>query len=102
MGTRWIGVRISGEFDIDCETAAAELVAGALEENPLVGAMMLDLSGCTFFSSSGIRFLAGVYAQCLLGSIALELRSSPSVDRVLALTDTDTMLSAFPPVALAA
>jgi len=37
-----------------------------------------------------------------LGGIAVDLRSSPCVERVLALTDTDTMLSAFEPVTLAA
>ena len=102
MGTRWIGVRVSGEFDLDCEIAAGELVAEALDENPLAGALTLDLSECTFFNSSGMRFIAGIYARCLLGDIAVDLRSSPCVERVLALTDTDTMLSAFKPVTLAA
>jgi len=68
MGTRWIGVRVSGEFDLDCEIAAGELVAEALDENPLAGALTLDLSECTFFNSSGVRFIAGIYARCLLGA----------------------------------
>lgn len=102
IGHNWVAVRIAGEFDVACEAAAASIVTRLLDEHPDVRTLTLDMSGITLFTSSGVRFLAGVYARCFLGDVAVELRTSPCVERVLALTDTDTMLAALEPLALAA
>jgi anti-anti-sigma factor len=99
-GFRSVKVQVTGEFDMECELATAAMVSEVLDDRPNATRLTLDLSACSFFSSSGIRFLAGVYARCALGDVAVELRPSPCVERVLALTDADSMLAALEPFAL--
>jgi anti-anti-sigma factor len=102
VGLRSVTVVVTGEFDIECEIAASAMVGEVLDDRPGVGRLMVDLSGCTFFSSSGLRFLTGIWARCLLSGVEVEVRSSPCVQRVLALSDADMLMQALEPFAVVA
>jgi anti-anti-sigma factor len=102
VGLRSVTVVITGEFDIECELAAAAMVGEVLDDRPGAEQLTVDLSGCSFFSSSGLRFLTGIWARCLLEGIEVDVRSSPCVQRVLALSDADMLLQALEPFTVAA
>jgi anti-anti-sigma factor len=85
IGAGRAAVRITGEFDLCAEARATAMVTRVLDDHPDVRALTLDLSDVTFFDSSGVRFLTGIYACCELADIAVELRPSPAVEQVLAL-----------------
>ena len=91
-GHNWITARFTGEFDATTEPAASALVARLMDENPAARTLTLDLSQVRFVDSAGLRLITGVYARCLLGDVAVELRPSGCVQRLLAFADADTML----------
>ena len=85
-------VSLQGELDLD----RAAAVADELIELPARGAkrVVVDVSGLTFIDSSGLRALLTAREQLERAGAALELTAlSPSVERVLDMTGTRSLLT---------
>ena len=81
-------VRVSGELDL----AAAPQFEEALSSVRDAGGVAIDLSGCTFLDSSGVRILAKAARETTERGARLDLvASDPAIVRVLEITNVDTM-----------
>ena len=82
-------VRVDGELDM----ANVESFEGALAVNPSSSHVVIDLSGCTFLDSTGMRAIAASVRQADRVSI---VATEPGILRVLEITALDTMVSIRP------
>lgn len=83
-------IRLSGELDL----ATTSRVEAELKRVEATDARMIvvDLSGLTFISSSGVHFLVDAEIRSRASNGLTLLRGSPTVQRVLALCEVDTAL----------
>jgi anti-sigma B factor antagonist len=84
-------LRVEGEIDMSNSESLREQIVGALDNG--TRALVLDLSGVTFFASSGIAALAHAreYAK-RSGSLPVHVVASRSVRRSLEATAMDRLL----------
>jgi anti-sigma B factor antagonist len=82
-------VRIEGELDM----ANVGSFEDALAANPGFSHVVVDLGGCTFLDSTGVRAIASAARQAdSVSIVAIE----PGVIRVLEITALDTIVSIHP------
>jgi anti-anti-sigma factor len=82
-------VRITGELDLATSPRLGEALAARAPGARLV----IDLSGCTFLDSSGVRVLSTTATAAAEHGGRLELVVvDPAIARVLAITGVDTMI----------
>lgn len=82
-------VRVSGEFDMARVAEVEAALASATDAQHVV----LDLSGCTFLDSSGVRVITATVRTADRVSL---VAADPSVVRVLELTAVDSVVSIHP------
>jgi anti-sigma B factor antagonist len=86
-------VHVSGELDL----ATAPLLEEALGESA-PEQLVIDLSGCTFLDSAGIRTLVGA-ARDRAGTSRLRIvTADPGIVRLLEITGVDTLIHVHPSV----
>jgi anti-sigma B factor antagonist len=87
-------VRVSGELDLATAPRLEEVLADVSSGETLV----IDLSGCTFLDSAGIRTLVAA-ARERLGSGKLRLvTADPGIVRLLEITGVHTLIHVHPSV----
>ena len=79
-------VRVEGELDLANAPAFHEQLALVASDSDLI----VDLSGCTFLDSSGLRAIAATAREHRRVSI---VATDPSILRVLEITALDTMVA---------
>jgi anti-sigma B factor antagonist len=82
-------VRVDGELDMSGAASLEEALSAAAERPSIV----LDLSGCTFLDSAGVRAIAGAARQS--GRVSI-VATDPGIVRVLEITALDTLVSVHP------
>ena len=93
-------VRVMGEVDLATVPALEEALLGVSDDR--VGAVIVDLTGCTFLDSSGIRALIGTKERLERANRRLALAlSTPVVLRVLQITGLDERFEIYPSVGAA-
>jgi anti-anti-sigma factor len=82
-------VRVEGDLDL----ATCSELEQAFQDADLARRIVVDLSGCTFFDSSGLRVLVqrARAAEAAGGTTAL-VTTDPGILRVLEIATTDTIL----------
>jgi anti-anti-sigma factor len=81
-------VHVSGELDLAAAPRFEEAL-GSIRDAPGV---VIDLTGCTFLDSSGVRILAQSAREASERGARLDLvAADPAVVRVLEITTVDTM-----------
>jgi anti-anti-sigma factor len=86
-------VRITGELDLATSPRLEEALAARAPGARLV----IDLSGCTFLDSSGVRVLVTTATARAEEGDRLELVVvDPAIARVLAITGVDTVVDIHP------
>jgi anti-sigma B factor antagonist len=87
-------LRISGELDLATTPEVETLLeSGVASPDPLV----VDLSGCTFLDSSGVRSLVTIARRAEEGGTRFAVvASDPSILRVLEITSLGEMVSIHP------
>ena len=86
-------VRIVGELDL----AAAPRLQEAFSDAQTATQIVIDLSGCTFIDSSGVRVLADLGRDLSARGGRVDLvATNPSVLRVLEITGIDTVIPVHP------
>jgi anti-sigma B factor antagonist len=78
-------VHVEGELDM----ASADAFENAVSPVTSAPHVVLDLSGCTFLDSTGMRLIAATVQQAPRVSI---VATDPGVRRVLEITAVDTMV----------
>ncbi|XVS67878.1 STAS domain-containing protein [Actinosynnema sp. CA-299493] len=86
-------VGVAGELDMDTTSEVRATVVSGLVERP--SALVLDLSGVSFFSSAGLSLLLEV--RRLVGTLAV-VATSRAVLRPIQLTSLGPLLTVFPSV----
>jgi anti-sigma B factor antagonist len=87
-------LRVSGELDLASVSSMEDALA-AVTGDPTV----VDLSGCTFLDSSGVRLLASSGRTTTESGRRFGIVSAdPGLLRVLEITGVDTMLAVHPSV----
>jgi len=82
-------VRVSGDLDLATSPGLSE----ALEAAPTARHVVIDLTGCTFLDSSGVRALAQAVRTIAEGERRVDVvAGSPGVRRVLEITGVDRMV----------
>jgi anti-sigma B factor antagonist len=108
-----IGVTTSSDFDVRLETmpagAAVLYVSGELDlasaprleeaiaDAPPTAPVVIELSGCTFLDSAGIRTLVSAATARPEGRVDV-VTTDPGILRVLEITGVDTVLAVHPSV----
>jgi anti-anti-sigma factor len=82
-------VRVSGELDM----ANVGPFEDALKADPNSSHVVIELTGCTFLDSTGVRAIASAARQADRVSI---VATEPGILRVLQITALDTMVSIHP------
>ena len=82
-------VRVDGELDM----ANVGSFEGALSADPEASNVVVDLSGCTFLDSTGMRAIVSAAREAERVSI---VATEPGILRVLEITALDTMVSVHP------
>jgi anti-sigma B factor antagonist len=87
--------RVMGEVDLATAPALEQTVLRAGEEG--TGAVIVDLTGCTFFDSSGLRALVAAREHLERSNRRLALAlSTPAVLRVFQITGLDELFEIHP------
>ena len=87
-------VRVMGEVDLATAPALEEALLGVCDDR--MGAVIVDLTGCTFLDSSGIRALLGTRDRLERSNRRLALAlSTPAVLRVLQITGLDELFEIY-------
>ena len=82
-------VRVSGDLDLATSPRFSEALAAAAATRHVV----IDLTGCTFLDSSGVRALAQAARKIPEGERRVDVvAGSPGVRRVLEITGVDRMV----------
>lgn len=82
-------VRVAGELDLAAAGPFEQALAGAAGSSRVV----IDLGGCTFLDSGGVRAIAAAARDADGVSI---VASDPAIVRVLEITGLDTMVAVHP------
>lgn len=82
-------VSVDGELDM-AGAGSLERALSAVAEQPYV---VLDLSGCTFLDSAGVRAIAGAVREADRVAVVAD---DPGIVRVLEIAALDTMVSIHP------
>jgi anti-anti-sigma factor len=86
-------VHVSGELDLATAPLLEEALGGAAPEQ-----LVIDLSGCTFLDSAGIRTLVGA-ARDRGGASRLRIvTADPGIVRLLEITGVDTLIHVHPSI----
>jgi anti-sigma B factor antagonist len=86
-------VHVSGELDLATAPRLEEALAAATGEQ-----LVIDLSGCTFLDSAGIRTLVAA-ARDRAGASPLRIVSAdPGIVRLLEITGVDTLVHIHPSI----
>ena len=89
-----VSLEINGEFDLADLAQAQDLIPAALDG--AASGFLLDLSGCAFIDSSGVRTLLETNARALEAGLPFAIASSNGhVRRVLELTGLFDELPVF-------
>ena len=86
-------LRIFGELDLATASRFEEAVASAAPATHIV----IDLSGCTFLDSAGMRSLVNASRDAPESRVDL-VTTDPGILRVLEITGVDTVLAVHPSV----
>jgi anti-anti-sigma factor len=89
---RAIVVTIGGEVDLSNADRLLDELMARIGATPW---LILDLTGCSYLDSAGLRMIARVDARCrTVGSgLRLVVEARGSIDRVLAMTHMDQVLT---------
>jgi anti-sigma B factor antagonist len=82
-------VHVSGELDLATAPRLEEAVASAPPATPIV----IDLSGCTFLDSAGMRSLVNASRRTLPEGRIHLVTTDPGILRVLEITGIDTVVA---------
>lgn len=85
-------VHVSGEIDMTSRAAVERVLTRTVDDHPT--AVVVDLSGVTFFGSSGLQMLAEARARASANAVTLRLVASTS--RVLRPLEITGMSMVFP------
>lgn len=96
-GARVVMVSVSGEIDILTQTPLLQGIDQALDQ-PGVSAVAVDLSGVSFFSSTGIAALAHAHSRALEQNLSLRVvvPTGSATYRPLELTGMTELLAIYP------
>lgn len=85
-------VTIGGEVDLSNADRLLDELMARIGTTPW---LVLDLTGCSYLDSAGLRMIARVDARCRAVGSGLRLVVEPggSIDRVLAMTHMDQVLT---------
>jgi anti-anti-sigma factor len=85
-------VTIGGEVDLSNADRLLDKLTARIGATPW---LVLDLTGCSYLDSAGLRMIARVDARCRTVGSGLRLVVEPggSIDRVLAMTHMDQVLT---------
>lgn len=85
-------VTIGGEVDLSNADRLLDELMARIGTTPW---LVLDLTGCSYLDSAGLRMIARVDARCRTVGSGLRLVVEPggSIDRVLAMTHMDQVLT---------
>ncbi|MFI0718974.1 STAS domain-containing protein [Streptomyces sp. NPDC021224] len=87
-------VSASGELDLNSAPALQEALAHALQADPPLRVIAVDLSALTFCDSSGLNLLLHAHLQAQQCSIPFRLAGlQPAVSRVFRITGAHAILS---------
>jgi anti-sigma B factor antagonist len=85
-------VHVSGELDLATAPRLEEELADVSADT-----LVIDLSGCTFLDSAGIRTLVGAARErSSAGSTLRLVTANPGILRVLAITGVDSLIHVHP------
>lgn len=85
-------VHVSGELDLATAPRLEEALADVSTET-----LVIDLSGCTFLDSAGIRTLVGAARErSTTGSTLRLVTADPGILRLLEITGVDTLIHVHP------
>jgi anti-sigma B factor antagonist len=87
-------LHVAGELDLATAPRLEDAIAGASHVEHVV----IDLSGCTFLDSSGVRSLVLARRNTPPDQRVDLVSADPSILRVLEITGVDTMLAVHPSV----
>ena len=87
-------LRVSGELDLATASRFEEAVASAAPATHIV----IDLSGCTFLDSAGMRSLVNASRDARPEGRVDLVTTDPGILRVLEITGVDTVLAVHPSV----
>jgi len=76
-------IRCAGDLDLGTSGELDGAIRRSLATGPAV--LRLDLTGLSFFDSSGVRCLVDSYKSCAALRVRLEVVTNPRVERVLSL-----------------
>ena len=77
----------------DLDMASCPRVETILASAPAGGRVLVDLTGCTFIDSAGVRMLMAAHRAVTAESGRVELvAADPSILRVLEITEVSTMM----------
>jgi anti-sigma B factor antagonist len=84
-------VAVKGELDV---ATSPELIAAIAALEPGYEELVIDLSGCSFFASSGISVLLDENARAAAEGFRLVVvKAPPQVQRIFDLTSLDDMIT---------
>ena len=90
-------VSVMGEVDPATAPALEQTLRAVAEDRP--GEVIIDLSGCSFFDSTGLHALASTSARLRDSDTPLSIvLSNPSVLRVFEITGFDEQFAMYPSV----
>ncbi len=83
-------VHVVGELDMSTSSRVEEAIASAAPGSRVI----VDLTGCTFLDSSGVRGLVGAQRDVVERGGGLELvAAEPNIIRVLEITNVNTVVA---------
>ena len=86
-------VHVSGELDLATAPVLEEALRGVSHEQ-----LVIDLSGCTFLDSAGIRTLVGAARDRAGTSRLCIVTADPGIVRLLEITGVDTIIHVHPTI----